>query len=258
MAIFSGIIPVFTRVLIVFMALLIGAASMMVPLSVPPANAQDLVGVGEADEYDETEEVDIADPMESLNRAFFVFNDRAYFWFVKPVSQTYGTVVPVGVRNAFNNGFNNLMGPSRMVNNWLQGKFVDGLSELARFLVNSTLGIAGLYEVAEPGMGLEEHDEDFGQTLGVWGMGHLAYINWPILGPSSVRDTLGKAVDYFMGPGLWLYNPIEVSVGVRAGEATNEVSTRIGEYEDLKASAVDPYVALRDAYIQKRQDEVSE
>ncbi len=200
------------------------------------------------------------DPLEKFNRAMFTFNDRLYFWFLKPVSVAYGTVTPPGFRACIRNAFDNLFFPIRFVNNTLQGKFKGASVEMGRFLINSTLGVGGFFDLAARDFNLHPHEEDFGQTLGYYGIQPHVYIVWPILGPSTVRDTFGKGGDFllnpigylsYIGPGLW------ETMAIRTGERVNATSLRIGEYEDFKASAVDPYVSLRDVYLNYRARQIA-
>lgn len=197
----------------------------------------------------------IADPLEPLNRVFFHFNDKLYFWLLKPVAQGYSYIVPEGARISMKNVFNNISTPVRLVNNLLQLKIREAGNELLRFGINSTFGMLGLYDVARGEMGISMQDEDFGQTLGVWGFGAGIYINWPVLGPSSLRDSIGYGGDYFLDP----LNYIKPSIGrmaVRAGEGINRTSLSIGDYEEVKQDALDPYSAIRDVYYQYRKSRI--
>ncbi len=193
----------------------------------------------------------LRDPLEPVNRVFFVFNDKAYFWVMKPVAQGYRAVVPEGVRVSVRNFFSNIATPIRFVNALLQGKFKDSGIELLRFTINSTIGIGGLFDVARKDFHLDRRDEDLGQTLGVYGLGHGAYVVLPLLGPSSLRDTAGLAGDAFLDPVNYL-DDLAVIAAVKAFKAENDLSLTIGDYEDLKKASVDPYAAVRDAYAQHR------
>ena len=199
----------------------------------------------------------IADPIEPLNRALFVFNDKAYFWVMKPVAQGYRAVVPEGVRLSVRNFFANIGMPIRFVNNLLQGKIRNSGVELLRFAINTTAGIGGLFDPAKNDFHLAPRDEDLGQTFGNFGLRHGLYIVLPLLGPSSLRDAIGLIGDSFLDPVNYVKDT-EVLVGTKAFKAENEVSLRIGEYEDLTKSALDPYVAVRDAYSQYRAKKVKE
>jgi len=198
----------------------------------------------------------VPDPLEPINRAFFEFNDRLYFWVLKPVATGYKTVVPEEVRVCIRNFFTNLAFPVRFANNLFQGKFFGAIEETCGFLVNSTVGLGGLADIATA-VDIKRHDEDLGQTLAVYGAGPAFYINWPFFGPSTLRDTIGVAGDLFLDPltylGEYWYAP-----GTRGLNIVNETSLRIGDYESLKKAALDPYVALRDAYYQNRLSKIKE
>jgi len=206
----------------------------------------------------ERKEVVSNDPLEPMNRAFFQFNDRLYFWVVKPVCKVYKTFVPPGVRQVIKNGFANLRTPIRFLNCLFQGKSKAASVELKRFFINSTLGVGGLFDIAKTHFNLERQDEDFGQTLAVHGVRGDVYVDWPILGPSTVRDTIGLLVDFFMDPLTYLSGNLVTRAEIQAGKEATDTSFRLGEYEDLKESAVDPYVALRNAYLQHRREQIKQ
>ena len=202
------------------------------------------------------QEVSIADPIEPFNRAMFVFNDKLYFWLLKPVAKGYNAVVPEPARISVSNFFNNITMPVRFVNSLLQAKIKSAGIELARFTVNTLAGTGGLFEPAKE-YDLLRQDEDLGQTLGTYGMGNAFYIVWPFLGPSTVRDSVGRFGDGFLNPVNYV-SPAEAALGIHAYDRINDTSLRIGEYEDLKEAAIDPYIAVRDAYIQNRKHKVEE
>jgi phospholipid-binding lipoprotein MlaA len=197
----------------------------------------------------------LADPLEPANRVFFQVNDKFYFWVLKPVASGYKAIVPQDVRVGVRNFFSNLTTPIRMVNCLLQVNFKGAGSEVARFLLNTTVGLAGFLDPAKKEFNIEKQDEDFGLTLGSWGVGPAFYIDWPILGPSSLRDTVGFAGDLFLDPRTYVFNR-PIFYVARPFELVNDTSLRIGEYEDLKKAAIDPYVALKDAYHQYRQNKI--
>lgn len=230
------------------------------PAAVPAAGdmpAGESGGTVPEETIEETPAAAIADPLEPVNRAVFTFNDKAYFWVMKPIARGYGAIVPQGARVSVRNFFSNLATPVRFANNLLQGKLKGAGTELVRFVVNSTIGIGGLFDPARTRFDIRKRDEDLGQTLGRYGLGQGLYIVWPILGPSSARDTVGLVGDYFADPLSYIGDPA-VEAGVRAGKTENEISLSIGDYEDLKKSTLDPYVAVRDAYIQNRARKVAE
>ncbi len=221
---------------------------LLVQSSTPPSKEEEL----ELEEQSET----IADPLEPLNRLFFHFNDRLYFWAVKPVASGYRIVVPEDVRIGVKNFFSNLTTPVRLINCLLQANFKGAGNETIRFLLNSTLGLAGFLDPAKTELEIEKKNEDFGQTLGVWGMGPVFYMEWPFLGASSLRDALGFAGDILLDPKTYLIRSVPVGLALRTYDQINDVSFRIGEYEDFKKNALDPYVAKREAYHQYRNHQI--
>jgi len=197
------------------------------------------------------------DPLERLNRVAFQFNDKMYFWFLKPVSQVYGIFIPPGIRVCIRNGFDNLRFPTRFVNNALQGKFKAAGIETARFVINSTMGLAGLFEAASQEFNLPPpFDEDTGQTLGFYGLKPGFYVVLPVLGPSSLRDSFGLAGDAVLNPLYWIPQNLWMSTAIRGGILVNNTSLRIGDYEDFKKAALDPYASMRQAYLQYRENEI--
>ncbi len=197
-------------------------------------------------------EESIPDPLEPWNRAMFTFNDRLYFWVMRPVSKGYNAVFPEPVRVSVNNFFSNLSTPVRFVNCLLQAQLKCAGIELARLSVNSTIGFGGLFDVARYNWHMEKQDKDFGQTLGSYGIKDGFYIIWPFLGPSSLRDTVGMVGDGYLTP--WDYlTPWYNAAGADAGNYFNENALTIDDYKDFKESAIEPYVALRDAFFQHRQ-----
>jgi len=201
--------------------------------------------------------VEVADPLEPLNRIMFGVNDILYFWVAKPCAQVCKEVLPEPVRIGVRNFFHNLATPIRLANCLLQGKGDSAGTELHRFLVNTTAGVLGFGDPARDKKGLEPAEEDLGQTLAVYGLGNGFYIVLPLLGPSTLRDSAGFVGDQFLNPTRYV-EPWEVSIGVSAGKTTNEASFHIGEYESFKSTAVDPYVAMRDIYIQYRNNQIQE
>lgn len=174
------------------------------------------------------------------------------------MAETYA-VLDKDVRLCVRNAFQNLLTPVRLVNKALQGKFNGAATELERFVINSTLGIAGLADPAEREFGIKKVDEDFGQTLGVYGLGEIFYINWPVLGPSNVRDSVGYAVDLFLDPINYLTaGDSSAAYGLSAGKRVNDVSLSLGDYELFVDTAMDPYVAVRDAYYQYRKGKIED
>jgi phospholipid-binding lipoprotein MlaA len=214
----------------------------------------------DADEYAaqkiQEEMVTIADPLEPINRAVHQFNDKLYFWALKPVAQGYKAVVPEPARVSVKNFFSNLGFPARFLSCLLQADFSGAATEAGRFTINTIWGVGGFLDPSsQEKLNLQQQDTDLGQTLGVYGVGHGFYLVWPVFGPSSPRDTVTIVGDYFLYPVSYI-SPWYAGVGVRTYEEVNATSLRIGDYEALKNAAIDPYVAFRDAYIQYRLKKV--
>jgi phospholipid-binding lipoprotein MlaA len=234
------------------------AASGAAEASAVRETAQDQEYLEAEDEEAAEHPITIADPLEPFNRAMFHFNDRLYFWVLKPVAQGYNEVVPEAARISVRNFFSNVIFPIRFVNCLLQANFDGAAIELSRFTVNTLLGLGGLFDPASSEeMKLVKQEADFGQTLGVYGVGQGIFLTWPIFGPSTPRDTVGLAGDWFANPITYL-SPWYVPYVVKTYDRVNEVSLRIGDYEALIEAAIDPYVALRDAYLQYRQKKVED
>ena len=201
------------------------------------------------------EEVGVADPLEGFNRLMFGLNDTLYFWIFKPIAQTYKAVAPEPARIGIRNFFQNIGTPVRYVNCLLQGKGPAAGTELHRFWVNTTEGILGFGDPARDQYGLQPTWEDLGQTLGVYGMDNGFYIVWPLLGPSTVRDSLGMVGDVFLNPVRYV-RPRETSYIISATRGINLSSFHIDEYEDFKVAFLEPYIAMREAYIQNREEQI--
>ena len=169
-----------------------------------------------AEESAEKPKVKISDPLQPVNRAFFQFNDGLYFWVLKPVATGYGKVAPEPFRHSIRRAFVNIRFPVRLINNLLQGKFKGAGVETARFLVNSTVGIGGLFDPAQEEWELQPFLEDLDQTFGFYRLPPGPYLNWPIFGPSSIRGTVGTIGDSFLTP-LHYVDSSAISLGTRAG-----------------------------------------
>lgn len=193
-------------------------------------------------------ELDPRDPWESWNRKVFQVNDTLDRWALRPVAKGYQKVTPQPVRNSVRNVFNNLGEPKNLVNNLLQGKLHAAGVDTSRFLFNSTFGVLGLFDVASK-MGLQRNDEDFGQTLGKWGVGSGPYVVLPLLGPSTLRDAPALVPDYYTGP----YPHISPERARYGTAAVDVVSKR---EELLRAENLiigDKYVFVRNAWLQNRE-----
>lgn len=195
------------------------------------------------------------DPLEPLNRRIFAFNNAVDRYALKPVAKGYDAVVPSPVQNSVSNFFKNLWFPVNFVNNLLQGKPRRAGGELGRFVINTTVGIGGLFDPAAS-WGLEPHPEDFGQTFGVWGIHPGPYIVLPFLGPSNLRDSVGLLGDYGV-EGYPLRNVDDTTLyAAQAVQLVNARSRALGSVEAGKAAALDFYVFARDAYYQNRASEI--
>lgn len=194
-----------------------------------------------------------ADPFEGYNRAMFKFNDTVDDVALRPTAELY-TKLPQFVQTGVNNFFGNLGDVSTALNNFLQGKFNNGFHDLVRVGVNSTIGIGGLIDVASAA-GVQKNNEDFGQTLGKWGVGSGPYVVLPLLGPSTLRDTTALPVDG--ASDLWQYKePVRwrnVGTGVRI---VDRRANLLGATNLLEEAALDRYQFVRDAYLQRRENQV--
>ncbi|MBW2602009.1 MAG: VacJ family lipoprotein [Deltaproteobacteria bacterium] len=209
------------------------------------------------DEEDSEEAIEIADPFLYWNKAMYHFNDKLYFWLLKPVARGYRWVTPEFVRTGVKNFFHNITFHVRFVSCILQAKGRAAQAEFAKFFFNTTFGVLGFGNPARNYSHLDVSEEDLGQAFGKWGIGEGFYIIWPILGPSTLRDSVGLAGEFFLDP-ISYVDPSEASLGLTAYDSVNATSFRIGDYEALKKAAFDPYVSLRNAYVQDRQNKVRE
>lgn len=197
----------------------------------------------------------INDPIEPFNRAVFQFNDFIDTILLKPVTSVYDFILPQFVRNGIHNLLINLGAPIVMANSLFQGDFDNFELTLHRFVVNTTLGLGGLNDVATALKMPASAKSDFGQTMGVWGAGHGFYLVLPIIGPSSARDGAGRIVDIFADPFnvRWNNSENEKYMYARAGAAVVNARSRAGDaYDDVMKNAVDPYVTFRSIYVQQR------
>ncbi|MBN1379067.1 MAG: VacJ family lipoprotein [Gammaproteobacteria bacterium] len=194
------------------------------------------------------------DPWEGFNRSMYTFNNKVDRAILKPVAKGYRAITPNAVEKGVSNFFSNLWEIKVIANDALQFKLLRALSDSGRFLVNSTIGIGGLFDVATH-MGLKKHDEDFGQTLGRWGIGNGPYLVLPFFGPSSIRDGVGLVGDYQLDP----IKEVEDQGTRNALYSTRIISTRaelLEAGEIVDEAAFDPYIFLREAYLQRRKHQV--
>ena len=193
------------------------------------------------------------DPFEGFNRVMFAFNEGIDV-VAKPVAEGYDAAVPGPVKTGIGNFFGNLADLWIATNNFLQGKITEGASDVARVLVNSTVGIAGLIDVASH-LGLEKHNEDFGQTLGRWGITEGPYLFWPILGPRNVRDTLGFAADASVNPVKHIHD-VRVRNTLTGVRAIDLRASLLPADRIVEEAAFDKYRYIRNAYFQMRRNAV--
>ena len=200
-------------------------------------------------------ELDVFDPLEPMNRGIFWFNDKLYFYLLKPVAKGYRWIMPDPLMLGIGNFFSNLASPVRIINAGLQGKFSDAGNELTRFAVNTTLGIAGFFDTAKHNFNIKKKDEDTGQTLGYYGIGPGPYLVLPFFGPSSFRDGIGLLVDSRMDLTYYLWEDRDYWSAIIL-KAVNTVALDKDTYEGIKKDALDPYLFIRDAWAQYRQNKV--
>ncbi|HUI27875.1 MAG TPA: VacJ family lipoprotein [Candidatus Kryptonia bacterium] len=191
------------------------------------------------------------DPIEPFNRAIFWFNDQIDTYVLVPVAKGYDKITPNRVKQCLSNFFTNLRFPLSAGNDLLQGKLSATASDVGRFAVNTTVGLAGFFDPATD-WGLVFHDEDFGQTLGYWGVPAGPYLVLPFWGPSNIRDGVGLAGDAFSTVYPW-FIPFYYSIGAQGVRTINGRSLVLREVEQLKEASVDYYSAVRNAYGQRRQ-----
>jgi len=229
------------------------------------ATEMPLVENGFENEFQE-ENVDLIDPLSGYNKVMTNMNDKMYVYGLNPLSKTYGAILPEPLRIGISNAFKNLQFPVRFTNNVLQGKFTNALDETERFLTNSTVGLLGFMDPATNLVHVPVHKEDFGQTLGFYGVGAGFHIVLPFFGPSNVRDLAGLTVDAYTSPLVNLKGHEKYKIPNNATESVaiislyyiNKNSLELGQYESLKEDAIELYPFLRDIYEEKRRVEIEE
>ena len=197
---------------------------------------------------------DPRDPLEGFNRAMYSFNDGFDEAIGKPVATAYRDLLPSPVRSGVRNFFANIADLWIGANNLLQGKPADAITDWVRFAFNSTIGLFGLIDIASE-IGIEKHDEDFGQTFGRWGVADGAYLVWPLLGSSSMRDSVGLIFDTSFDPVLH-HKPVRVRNAMTVLRATGKRADLLDASRILEEAALDRYVFQRDAYLQRRRSQV--
>ena len=198
---------------------------------------------------------EISDPIEGFNRGVFAFNDAVDRAAIKPIARVYRAVLPEPMRDAVRSFLRNIETPVILANDLLQGEFDRAEQTTARFLINSTMGVGGLFDVADQ-VGIEYHEEDFGQTLATWGVDDGFYVVLPLLGPSSARDAVGTLVDTLLDPFGYIIGPgadsALISTGRSAFDGVDLRSRNIENLDELRADSIDFYARLRSMYHQHR------
>ena len=205
------------------------------------------------DEF-ESEEEEESDPLRGYNIFMTNVNDKLYIYVLNPIATGYDYVMPVVAREGINNFFNNILYPVRFVNNVFQGKIYNAGEETGRFVINTTIGVLGIWDPAKKYFNLEAHQEDFGQTLGYWGVGGGYHIVLPFFGPSNMRDIFSMYPDSQVNP----INYSDNSLVLTTFEKVNYTSLHLGEYESIKKDAVGLYPFLKDIYEQRRNQLIKE
>ena len=221
------------------------------------AIATTAASAGDAGASAEMNDADV-DPWEPFNEKMFSFNRQFDRFVLKPVATAWNFVLPDPVQRSVHNALENVNVVRRLTNNVLQLKFNGAGREISRFVINSTIGVAGLFDVAKNQFGIEASDEDTGQTFGVWGINQGPYLVLPLLPVTTVRDGIGMAFDAVMNPLAWTVVPIGATIGMYITNTVNERSMNLQTYEQVEESVIDLYSAVRNGYLQRRAAAVRE
>lgn len=214
-----------------------------------------------------TKKEEIFDPLSGYNRVMTSFNDKVFINVLNPVAEGYAYITPETMRIGINNFFENILFPVRFSNNLLQLKFKNSSEELGRFLINTLWGLGGFMDPATKELNMQAHKEDFGQTLGFYGVGEGFPIVLPFLGPSNLRDMVGIVGDSYISPlsttgdsdlRYKIPNNLVQELGIQTFNVVNSTSLRLGQYESLRKDALDLYPFLRDIYSQARKKQIEE
>ena len=227
------------------------------PLARGTGEEPDLDEFDFGDGAEEAEEVN--DPLEPLNRVTFAFNEFINRYLLGPVARGYNAALPDVVRDAISNVFDNVGAPVTLANDLLQGEFDRGFTTATRFVINTTVGVGGIMDLAK-NMGFQEHEEDFGQTLAVWGLGEGFYLVLPLLGPSNPRDGIGRFfVDSFFDPLGYYLDDLDsdaVGYGLKALDGIATYAGIVNELDQLRETSIDFYGTLRSLYRQQREAQI--
>lgn len=223
---------------------------------------------GEGGDSEETAELEISDPLEGYNRAIHGFNDFFFHYFLKPLARGWNFITPGFVRAGIDNFFNWAYTPGRLINNLLQAKFTGAGRELAQFSINATMGGLGFYNASSAIFSLDRTNEDTDQTLGKWGIGEGAYFVIPFIGPRTIRGSFGFAGDLMLQPqtvivpvyiqpgSIWAQGAI--IAGTYTVRAVNNTAIDPEEYDNLVKDSIDPYIFIRDIYLQNMRKNVAD
>jgi phospholipid-binding lipoprotein MlaA len=223
-------------------------ARLLAQVTRPPA-----AGAPPADDTD-----DIYDPWEPFNEKMFDFNIKLDRYVLKPVAQVWRVVVPEPFQIMLSNGLDNIRVVPRLVNNVLQGKFGGAGRETARFLINSTAGVGGLFDPAKDYWGIRPASEDFGQTLGVWGAGPGPYLVLPFLAPTTVRDGVGMGVDLVIDPIGYFIPFIPARLAMKMADTINDRALNYDLFQGVEETTIDLYSSVRHFYLKRREQQIKE
>jgi phospholipid-binding lipoprotein MlaA len=201
---------------------------------------------------------DLYDPWESFNEKMFDFNVKLDRYVLKPVARVWKTVIPEPFQVMISNGFDNIRFAPRFVNNVLQGKVGGATREMSRFLINSTAGIGGLFDPAKDYWGIRPSNEDFGQTLGVWGAGPGPYLVLPVLSPTTVRDGIGMGVDLFLDPLGYYVGFFPARFAMKIGDTVNDRALNYDLFQGVEETTIDLYSSVRHFYLKRREQQIKE
>ena len=213
---------------------------------------------------EELEENDF-DPLEPYNRFMTEFNDVAYIYLLNPLADGYEFITNEAIRDSISNVIYNVQFPIRFTNNLLQLKFEASVIELSRFIINSTIGVVGIFDVAQSEFNLNPKNEDFGQTLGFYGVGEGFHVVLPLLGPSNVRDIVGFSVDSITNPFSISYNEAVAykipknaveELAITGFKTLNSLPQKMDQYTAIKSGSLDLYPILKEFYNKKRENEI--
>ena len=239
----------------------LGASAIPASAADAPSKAPVAASANAPDTSDANLQAQEADPLEPFNSAMFTFNLKVDDYVLHPVASGYAKVIPQGGREAIGRALDNVRVIPRFANNAFQLRLPQAGTEVARFGINTTVGVLGLFDPADNWFGLKEHPDDFGLTLRYYGAPTGPYLMLPFLGPSTIGDAVGKVADGFMDPVSYFvpwYVSLSVNVGQRVAEAVNYRSLHLDQFEEADRYAVDLYGAVQDAYLQTRDHRVKD